>query len=487
MRKLASFFLPILFLSSCSLLGPDYHKPTVDKPVTWEPHGEAIHYSHDNVTQLAWWKNFHDPKLNQLMDEALANNTDLQSSVGNLLQAQAALKSVKMGWVPSLYAGGGGVAGIITDSSLTLPNQTLNLLDNPQGYHGYDVGFLPQYTINVFAQMKQTEISSLSLEAQRQAANAVRIGVISQVAASYFSLLGLKEQLGLQKKILAESEQLRQYTETQYNQGSISSVSLADLEQHIATIKSQVPVTENNIVEVSNALRVLTNHNPGKIDTYKTFDNIDQRGIIPVNLPSEVLENRPDVAMAEYQLKINNANIGLVKSAFFPTINLTGAAPSLVSFDIETLFKGTVWATQMEAGMPLLNLSLYADIDRAKGGYYSAYYNYLGTVRRAFEQVDDGLSQHAALDRTAKEQTIALNKARYLYKMAESQYNNGAISYANTLFSKLSINESLLIINGTKMQQMNNIVNLYQVLGGGYNADKQLTRVKKLGEEYDIK
>lgn len=71
--------------------------------------------------------------------------------------------------------------------------------------------------------------------------------------------------------------------------------------------------------------------------------------------------------------------------------------------------------------------------------------------------------------------------------MAESQYNNGAISYANTLFSKLSIDESLLHMNSTKMQQMNNMVNLYQVLGGGYNADKQLTRIKKLGDDYDIK
>ncbi len=484
MRKF-SFLILVSALSSCSI-GPEYHSPSIEKPTVWNSHGDSIHYTQEDITQLAWWEKFNDPQLNQLMNEALANNNDLQAAMGNLLESKAAFQSVKMGWIPSLYGGGAGVAGVVTSSSLTTPSHTLNLLNNPQGYHGYDVGFMPDYTLNVFSQMKQTEIAQLSWEAQKQAFNAVRLGVISQVAASYFSLLGFKEQLVLQKQILSDMQALKNYTDIQYQQGSVSSINVAELEENIDHLKAQIPLTQHNIVMVSNALRTLTNHNPGSITTGKKFAEINQNTIIPANLPSKVLENRPDVAMAEYQLKINNANIGLVKSAFFPTISLTGAA-SQVSFALEAVFNGNLWAAQLEAGMPILNLSLYADIDKAKGGYYTAYYNYIGTVKQAFEQVDNALSQQSSLKQSFEQQQNAFKKSQYLYKMTQSQYDNGAISYADTLFSVLSLNESRLIMNSTKMQQMNNLVNVYQVLGGGYQANKKLTRVKKLSNDYDVK
>ena len=476
------------FLTSCSV-GPEYHAPSkqsIQTPNVWNSHGQAIAYRQGDIKALAWWEKFHDPQLNQLMNEALANNNDLQSAMGSELEAKAAFQSVKMGWVPNFSFGGIGVSGIITNSSLTLPsNRTVNLLNDPQNYHGYNVGFIPNYTLNAFAQIKQTEIAKLSFEAKKQIMNAVRLSVVSQVAASYFSLLGFKEQLCIQKQMLSELKALKNYTEIQYHQGSVSSINVAELEEYIDKLHSQIPLTEHNIVMVSNALRTLTNKNPGAIVTGKRFSEISPNSVIPANLPSKVLENRPDVAMAEYQLKINNANIGLIKSEFFPLISLTGGATS-VSFALESIFKGNLWAGQLEGAVPLLNLSLYSDIDKAKGGYYAAYYNYIGTIRRAFEQVDNALSQQSSLNQSFKDQKKALNQNLYLYKMTKSQYNNGAISYADTLFSQLSISESRLMMNGTKIQQMSNLVSVYQALGGGYQAHKQLTKVKNLGGDYDV-
>lgn len=484
MRKSLCLYILVGSLASCSI-GPDYKKPSIETPHVWNPHGNPLHYTQTDMKEMAWWQQFHDPQLNQLMNEALANNNTLQVAMGNVLQAQSALQSVKMQWVPSLYGGGMGLSGLVSNSTFSTPNRTFDELEDPQSYHGYDVGFVPNYTMNVFAQMKESEIASLSLEAQKQMFYAVRLTIISQVAASYFSLLGFQEQLAIQKQALSEMEALRNYTEIQYQQGSVSSINGAEVDQNIDRLKAEIPITENNIVMASNALRVLTDKNPGTITTNKKFADINSNSIIPANLPSKVLENRPDVAMAEYQLEINNANIGLMKSAFFPTINLTGSA-SAASFALQNVFKGNFFWWQVEGGIPILNLSLYSNIDKAKGGYYAAYYNYIGTVKRAFEQVDDALSQQASLKKAFTEQNNALSKARYMYKMTESQYNNGAISYANTLFGQLSVNESRLLVNGTKMRQMNNLVNVYQVLGGGYLAKKELTKTKKLGENYDI-
>lgn len=484
MRNPSFLFILVSALASCSI-GPEYHKPAVEIPQVWNAHGKPLQYTQIDMKEMAWWQQFHDPELNRLMDEALANNNTLQSAVGNVLQAKSALQSVKMQWVPSLYGGGVGLSGIMSNSTFSTPNRTFDELNDPQSYHGYDVGFVPNYTMNVFAQIKESEIASLSLKAQEQMTNAVRLAVISQVAASYFSLLGFNEQLAIQKQTLSQMEAFRKYTDIQYQQGSVSSVNGAEVDQNIARLKAEIPITENNIVMASNALRALTDKNPGTIIPGKKFSQINQNAIIPANLPSKVLENRPDVAMAEYQLEINNANIGLMKSAFFPTVNITGGA-STTSFAFQNIFKGNFFWWQVEGGIPILNLSLYANIDKAKGGYYAAYYNYIGTVKRAFEQVDNALSQQASLQRAFSEQQKSLEKSEYLYKMTESQFNNGAISYANTVFSQLSLNESRLLLNGTKMQQMNNLVNLYQVLGGGYRANKYLTKVKKLGEEYDV-
>ena len=136
--------------------------------------------------------------------------------------------------------------------------------------------------------------------------------------------------------------------------------------------------------------------------------------------------------------------------------------------------------------MPLFNLGLYAEIDKAKAGYYSAYYNYIQNVRSAFSQVDDGLSSHDSLNQNAIQQKVALNKAQSLYTIAQKQYQQGTLSYANTLGLKLNIDYAQSNANQVKIQQMNSLVNLYQVLGGGYQVESQLTQIKKFGDGHDI-
>ncbi|TXI93933.1 MAG: efflux transporter outer membrane subunit [Neisseriales bacterium] len=480
-----------VILSSCALLGPDYHEPQLNAPQAWSSKDGNTTNSSESMPDMAWWHKFNDPQLNALVESALVNNNNLQVAMGNMLQAQASLKKVQMSWVPTVSIGGAGFAGqyfnpgFQNNSGYPLLN-SLNQ-NNPQNFDGYAFGAMPSYTVNVFSLIKQGEIAKLNLAIQQQSVNAMRLGVISQVANSYFTLLGLHKQLELQQQMLTDAKDLRKYNQIQYNKGSIGQLNLDGLDQFIASLETKIPEIEDNITQTENALQVLTNNNSGKIQMGNTFDNISTEGVIPVNLPSQVLKSRPDVAIAEYQLRVNNANIGAVTSQFFPTISLTGNVGQM-TMQLSNLFNvgGDFWTGALGAAMPVFNLGLYADVDKAKGGYYAAYYNYIQTVRNAFAQVDDGLSKHDSLNKQYKIQEAGYQKAQNMYTIGQKQYKQGAISLANTVGFKLNIDYTKAGLNQLKIQQLNSIVNMYQVLGGGYNVESNLTQVKKFNDKHDI-
>lgn len=477
-------------LVGCGLLGPTYKEPTLNSPTQWSSKDSNAQLESTNLAQVAWWKQFNDQQLNKLIESALSNNNNLQVAMGNVLQAQASLRKVDMGWVPTAGLSVGGFTGQSFNPTFTnnSGNSMLNSVNpSTQNFSGYDAGIMPSYTLNVFEQIKQGQIAKLNLALQKQAVNAVRLGVISQVASSYFTLLGLHKQLELQQLILADAKEMRRFNQIQYDNGSISDANIEGLDQYIAGVEGQIPTIKSDITQAENALQVLTNNNPGKIITNNDFDNVSTDGIIPVNLPSSVLKTRPDIVAAEYQLQVANANIGAVTAMFFPSISLTGMLGQ-GSMQLSNLFNagGDFWMTQLGVAMPLFNMGLYADIDKAKAGYYSAYYNYVQTVRNAFSQVDNGLSSHDSLNQKAKQQDIALTKSKNLYTIAQKQYRQGVISYANTVGLKLNIDYALASSNQVKIQQMNSLVNLYQALGGGYQVESQLTKVNKFGDNHDI-
>ena len=490
-KNLYALALISVALGGCGLLGPTYQKPVITTPANWASLNQRESSESSNLAMQAWWRKFNDPMLNQLIESALANNNNLQIAMGNVLQAQASLRKADMAWLPTVAMGAGGVTGQAFNpgfQSMTpmLPNSAVPM-NNPQNFSAYGAGLVPSYTLNVFEEIKQGQIAKATLAMQEEAKNAVRLGVISQVAGSYFNLLGLQEQLNLQQQMLKDAEEMRQFTLIQYQNGATSELNLDGIDQFITSIKAKLPSIQDAIIQTQNALQVLTNNNPGKIKLTNSFDQIKTSGIVPINLPSVVLKSRPDVMDAEYQLQLTNANIGAVTSMFFPTISLTGGLGQ-GSMQLSNLFNagGDFWMGQMMAAMPLFNMGLYAEEDKAKAGYYSAYYNYVQTVRTAFSQVDNGLSSRDSLDKISAEQQIALAKAQQMYQLGLVQYNQGSSSYSDTVGFKLNIDNAKSALNQTKMQQMSSIVNLYQVLGGGYLAESNLTKTKKFGDSHDI-
>lgn len=472
------YLLSSIFLlcSGCNHIWPKYERPKLSEPDHWQHNNPRTKLENQTTADLAWWKRCHNPELNQFIHLALLNNNDLHVAWGNTRQAKAALQKVQAAWIPTLNLGGVGTIGQLNNFVVEDKKEgtsILNTLDQRTvwPYNGYTAGFMPNYTINLLAQIKEQEIATLNLASSLEIWHAIRLTVISQMAASYFTLLGLKQQLLIQNQLIEDLQAMKKYTVLKHQYGAVSQMRIDSIDQDIASIRKAIPSIEIGIVQAENAINVLLNKNPSPVITHKTFEEINANEIIPVNLPASVIRQRPDVAMAEHQLQSAYAGVGLASSQFFPSVNLN-AFWNKVAFTFVNFFAGAgLLQGAALAGMPLLNVGILTDIKRAHSVKYMAYYRYVQTVRSAFADVDNALTKHHKSFQSYQQQDIALHKSDAQYQAARYQYHQGAISYADTINYRFNKDYMNAVLNKYKLQQMGSIVALYLALGAGATAD----------------
>lgn len=457
--------LGIVF-TGCGLFGPSYSKPDTQNPDEFKSRDVLAVTESANLPMMAWWEKFDDAQLNSLIESALKNNNNIQAAVGNVVAAQGYLRQVQFAWIPT--------AGV-------------NAGYNERSFigQGYNFQATPTYSLNIFQQIRTQEYAEANYQAVLAAKDTVRLSVISATVTGYFTLLGQDYQLQLQQKLVEDLRGLFNFGKMQYQEGLISLYQLQSIEQEYENYNAQIPIIENNIVASQNALRVLLNLNPGDIKRGLKFNELNSYGVIPINLPSQVLRNRPDVRQSEQQLIAANANIGIATSSFFPSINLTGLGGT-ASDALTSLFSaGTdYWVDAASVSMPFLDFGIYGQIQQAKGQYYAAYYNYLQTVRTAFASVDNDLSAHQQLTKSLDTQGKAYNSSVRAYQFAESSFKDGLYSKPTLLQNAVVMDKAALTLQQSKLQQLGTIVQIYQDLGGGY-AYKNNESTIKFGDGHD--
>lgn len=481
-----------LILVGCALLGPDYKKPVTATPDTWA-HSESATTTNTesaysvNLSDVSWWQKFNDPVLNNLIESALDNNSNLQVAVANIAIAQSQLKQVHLSWVPTIALGGSagvGQAANLSGIPSFTPGQSA---PSTTDFNFYQAGLVPVYSVNIFKLIKQSDVAKFNINAARAAKDSVRLTIISQITGSYFSLLALHEELDQQKAIVADLEELVKLSKIQYKNGLVALTDIQSYEQQLRNVEINIPPIEDNIVHTQNALQVLLGRNPGDIEVKTKFADVDLTGKIPVNTPSVVLRNRPDIISSEEQLKAANANIGVATSNYFPNITLTTPVGGFSS-QLTGLFNpaGDFWTTQIAATIPILNLSLSQIVKQSKGHYYIAYYNYIQTVKGAFAEVDNSLSTYA---KTQDSYNSALKLADVINSNADlnkKNYELGYTSYPELLPSKISADSAKTTITQIRLQQIQSIISVYQAMAGGYNY-KNTEDTKTIDEDHDLK
>lgn len=480
-----------LLVSSCGLLGPDYQQPVIDTPNNFRSaasSGMSVE-SGVNLSDVSWWTKFNDPTLNQLIDDALIHNNSIQSAVGNIAVAQAQLKRVHMGWIPTLGVGGlAGVGQTFNFSNGVSPSSgTSSLLpdDSSANFNFYGAGLVPNYSLNIFKLIKQADAAEANLMVQKYTKDAVRLAVISQVVGSYFTLLALDEQIKEQNQLIDDLVETNELQKIQYKHGYAALTDIQQAQEQLEQAKMQLPTLENNKIIVENALQVLIDKNPGRIINNNKLANIKTDSIIPISLPSSVLRNRPDIMQAEGQLKLANANIGVATASFFPNIDITTPL-GLFNANYANLFdaSGDFWEAQISATMPILNAGLFTLLKEKKADYYVAYYNYVQTVRSAFADVDDKFASYNAANKTAISANSLYSITKLNQNLNQKNYKLGYAAYSDTMSSKVTLDNASLSVTQVKLQQLQSLVNLYQALAGGYNY-KNTEQLNKFGDDRD--
>lgn len=447
----------LIFAATLSLLisgcyGPDYEKPAVTVPMQWNSPDKLSQTSKADLPMLHWWEQFHDPVLSHLVMQALKNNNDIHAALGNVTAAQGQLEQIQFSILPTL-------------------NVLMGYTDVPANFlnTGYTAGFIPGYSLNLFQFIRSREYASANLASVNAAKDAVRLTVISQTVGGYFAYLAQSDLLTQQETLTHDLGQLLSLSRLQYEKGLISLYTLQQYEQQYDAAKAELAVIQNNVVVSQNALRLLLNENPGNISKGSDFAQLKSNHIIPVNLPSTVLKNRPDVRMAEENLIAANANVGVASSTFFPTVALTGVAGT-ASDGLNGLFSsGTdYWNREISANMPVLSMQTYGQIKQTKGEYYAAYYQYIQTVRTAFQSVDNDLSAHEKYYANFTAQSEQFHSSKKAYDLAKISYEKGLYSYPTLLENKINMDNAGIVLTKSKLAQLNTIVQLYQDLGGGY-------------------
>ena len=447
-----------LLLGGCMSLIPAYQRPAA--PVAAAYPSELTPAGAPGVPAAAdieWQRYFDDPRLKRLITIALANNRDLRVAVLNIEQARAAYQIKRADELPSVGAG-------LSAQRLAVGGGLVN---------SYAVGLqVTGYELDFFGRVRSLSQAALAQYlATEEARKTVQITLVATVANTYVSLLADAELLRVTRETLATREESFKLTKLKFDHGAASELDTRQAEQLLEGARAALAQTRRQRALDSNALVLLLGQ-ALPTDLPPALPLAAQQGLgeLPAGLPSELLTRRPDVLAAEQQLRSANANIGAARAAFFPRIALTASAGT-ASTALSGLFKSGSFAITGAATalQPIFDAGRnQANLDVAKVGKDIAIAQYERAIQAAFREVADALAGRATLGEQLRAQAAQTNAAQVSFKLADLRYRNGASSYLDLLDAQRSLFAAQQALVQVRALQVQNLVTLYKVLGGGW-------------------
>lgn len=471
--------LLITFILAGCMIGPDYHRPALEIPLSYRyDAGEAA-----ETANSAWWKQFQDPVLDELICEALAQNKDVKIAAANIEQAAGMLSQVRAPLFPQVNYGGGGARSRLSEKSAL---QGVSGVANPRDTFQLFAG--ASWEIDLWGRIRRlTEAARATMLASVEARRGVVLTLVSSVAGSYFQLLGLDEQLVIAKRNLAAYAESVKLFELQYKHGQVSRMNVEQARTQYETAAGTIPQLENQIVQVENALSLLLGRNPGPVHRGKSIYDLALPPV-PAGIPSQVLENRPDIRQAEQNLIAANAQIGAAKAQYFPSISLTGDY-GWESAKLSGLFRGPArtWSFAGSFAGPIFTAgAVSGQVRQAEAGQQAALFSYQSSVQSAFADVENALAARQKLIEQLNAQERLVKASREYEHLAWLQYNGGYTPYFTVLQAQQQLFPAELSLTQTRVSVFISLVSIYKAMGGGWvnEADRMTSLVteKKAAE-----
>lgn len=446
-----------LALTGCINLAPDHQRPQAPVAGQWPQGPGAEAPGAQAAAQLQWEQFFHDARLRELISLALKNNRDLRVALLNVevARAQAGVASANR-W-PTINAGFTGTRG----------PQTTN--GDTRVVSSYQAGLqINAYELDLFSRLKNTsEASFASYLATAEAARTARISLISSVATAYLAVQADDELLKLTEQTVATRQDSLRLTQLKFDNGASSKLDLNTAQSSYESARATLAQLQRTRMQDLNSLTLLVGQ--PLPDTLAAAQPLSSQtmGALMAGLPSEVLIERPDVRQAEQQLVAAEANIGVARAAFFPSISLTTSAGT-ASNALSDLFKRSAWSISGTALMPLFDFGKNRNnLDAAKANREIAVANYEKAVQTAFKEVSDALAGRATLDEQLRAQDAQAEAEASRLQLVELSYRNGAASNLDLLDAQRSSFAAQQSALQVRLAHLQNQVQLYKVLGGG--------------------
>jgi len=459
--RLLRALLLALSLSGC-MVGPDYVRPAIDVPAAWRiDEGEAR-----DLSGTAWWEQFDDPVLNDLIVSALAQNKDVRIATARIEEYRGRLAVTRSQLFPQV--------GANVDAARQRASHQNGFITYPDSAdtrsNSYQVLVSASWEIDLWGQLRRaTEAARDDLLATTEAKRAVVLSLIASVASNYILLRNFDRQLEISRQTAKSRGESLHVFELRFRGGVVSALELSQNQSQYQDALASIPPLEEQIAATENLLSVLLGRNPGPIARGRSIDAL-RAPLIPADLPSALLDQRPDIRQAEEQLAAANARIGVAQAAYFPTISLTGALGS-ASGQLSSLFTGPTGVWSFGAGLvaPIFTAGAIAgQVQQAEAQQQEALFNYQRSILNAFADVDNALADHStSLERLAALRAEVEANTNYA-RLARLRYENGYTSYIEVLDADKRLFSSQLQLAAQQAQALNTSVNLYQAIGGGW-------------------
>jgi multidrug efflux system outer membrane protein len=455
MRRLACLWLCVL--AGCAV-GPDYKRPAVDTPQTFRFQGNEAR----ELANTAWWGQFRDPVLDELITVALRENKDVQIAAARIELFLGQYASTRSLLLPQVGADLNGTHGRPPGSVPGLPGGPVQ--------NQYEAALSLSWELDLFGRRRrETEAARAQLLASKEGRRATVLTLVSSVASSYITLRELERELQIARDTAASREGSFKLFKDRFEGGTVSELELSQSQSQYEASLVEIPRIEALIGQQENALSVLLGRNPGPIQAGQPLPAFVLPPV-PAGLPSELLARRPDLRQAEQELIAANALIGAARAQYFPTISLTGLF-GYISKDFANLFSGPakVWSYGLAATAPIFTGGgIAGQVRQAEAQQQEALLRYRKAIQVAFQEVSDALLTHAKSRDQLGFQERELRTLRNYLELARLRYDEGYTSYIEVLDAERTLFEAEVAYTQTQSQVYVSLVNLYKAMGGGW-------------------
>ena len=461
LRKYFLIFICVL-ISGCAV-GPDYRRPVIETPAHWrieEPQAKA-------AVNAAWWEQFNDPVLNDLISIALKENKDLLIAAARIEEFMGRYRTTRSAGFPQ--------AGAAASASRTQASNLINVpvplvYDNP--FKDYLLLGSVSWELDLWGKIRRSnEAARALLLSTEENQRTVILSLVSAVAASYVDLRSLDRELEIAENTLKSRENTFQLFKLRFDQGVISELELRQAQLEYETARATVPAIQKLISRQENLISILLGRNPGPIARGKAVDQFALPAV-PAGLPADLLEQRPDIRQAEQELIAANARIGVAKAAYFPSISLTGAF-GVESEELSDLFtrQAQTWSFGVPLKVPIFTAgAISGQVKQAEAIQKQALLRYQQTIQQSFREVNNALVDHGKTREQLQTQREQVETASAYARLAKIKYDNGYASYLEVLDAERSLFSVQLAYARTEAGLFQALINLYKSMGGGWIA-----------------